>query len=387
MPPTRAARWTTRSGRAVGERGRSAASRSVRSNSALRGTTTSAPRSASLATTTRPRKPDPPVTRTRRRGQNEVMRTTLPASPSPTLFATSRCHRRRWAVRVAFTLEQCWHRVPGGTAVAALELARALARRDEVVAGRRRRPPPAAHRRRRSSPPIAVRQLPLPRPALYEAWLRLRRPPVAARDRTGRRGPRHDDHRPAPLGAARRHGPRPRLPARAGAVHRARGAGLQRRARPDGATPTSCCARRRPRSTTASGAGIGTERLRLVPLGVRPRGAASAGGRRGGPPPARCGRPYVLFVGTLEPRKNLRRLVEAVGAAAAGPRPRGGRPAGLGRRRSPPRSARVRLAGLRRRAHELRALYAGADVVRATRACGRASACRCSRRWPTAHPS
>ena len=29
-------------------------------------------------------------------------------------------------VRVAYTLEQCWHRVPGGTAVSALEVARAV---------------------------------------------------------------------------------------------------------------------------------------------------------------------------------------------------------------------------------------------------------------------
>ena len=29
-------------------------------------------------------------------------------------------------VRVAYTLEQCWHRVPGGTAVSAIEVARAL---------------------------------------------------------------------------------------------------------------------------------------------------------------------------------------------------------------------------------------------------------------------
>ena len=31
------------------------------------------------------------------------------------------------AVRVAYTLEQCWHDAPGGTAVAAIEVARRLA--------------------------------------------------------------------------------------------------------------------------------------------------------------------------------------------------------------------------------------------------------------------
>ena len=80
-------------------------------------------------------------------------------------------------MRVAFTLEQCWHVVPGGTAVAALELARALDDRKDVelvgVAARHRSDPPDPWR-----PPIQVRQLPLPRLALYEAWHRLRRPSV-----------------------------------------------------------------------------------------------------------------------------------------------------------------------------------------------------------------
>jgi glycosyltransferase involved in cell wall biosynthesis len=40
-------------------------------------------------------------------------------------------------VRVAYTLEQCWHRVPGGTAVSALEVARAMThvRRDVELVG------------------------------------------------------------------------------------------------------------------------------------------------------------------------------------------------------------------------------------------------------------
>ncbi len=36
------------------------------------------------------------------------------------------------AMRVAYTLEQCWHRVPGGTAVATLRIAQALAKIDGV---------------------------------------------------------------------------------------------------------------------------------------------------------------------------------------------------------------------------------------------------------------
>ena len=53
------------------------------------------------------------------------------------------------AVRVAYTLEQCWHRVPGGTAVAALEVARALQERPDLdvigVAGRHRGSPTAGY--------------------------------------------------------------------------------------------------------------------------------------------------------------------------------------------------------------------------------------------------
>ena len=62
-------------------------------------------------------------------------------------------------MRVAVTLEQCWHTVPGGTAIAALELVRALLLRDEVqlvgVAARHRNPPDEQW-----EPPLPVRSLP-----------------------------------------------------------------------------------------------------------------------------------------------------------------------------------------------------------------------------------
>ena len=80
-------------------------------------------------------------------------------------------------MRIAYTLEQCWHRVPGGTAVAALELARALDERPGLelvgVAARHRHQPPEQWR-----PPITVFHLPLHRIALYESWHYLRRPRV-----------------------------------------------------------------------------------------------------------------------------------------------------------------------------------------------------------------
>src|SRR5690606_32371526 len=79
-------------------------------------------------------------------------------------------------MRVAVVIEQCWHRVPGGTARAALEQIAAVAAAggvDQVgVADRHRRPPAPAWR-----PAIPVRHLPLPRLALYRSWHRRRRPP------------------------------------------------------------------------------------------------------------------------------------------------------------------------------------------------------------------
>jgi glycosyltransferase involved in cell wall biosynthesis len=80
-------------------------------------------------------------------------------------------------LRVAYTLEQCWHKVPGGSAAAAIHVARRLAARPDVeligVAGRHRRQPDPAFR-----PPAAVRSLPLARPFLYEAWNRFEWPLV-----------------------------------------------------------------------------------------------------------------------------------------------------------------------------------------------------------------
>ncbi|GIG29908.1 hypothetical protein Cma02nite_25080 [Cellulomonas marina] len=73
------------------------------------------------------------------------------------------------------TVEQCWQRVPGGSATYLVELAAALSARDDVrVTGLR-----AAHRpgsRPDPEPPVPVRSAALPRVALYEAWNRTRLP-------------------------------------------------------------------------------------------------------------------------------------------------------------------------------------------------------------------
>jgi glycosyltransferase involved in cell wall biosynthesis len=81
-------------------------------------------------------------------------------------------------VRVAYTLEQCWHPTPGGTAVAALRIARELqARPDEIellfVAGKHSAAPTPEFR-----PSGSVAMLPLARPWLYESWTRLNWPKV-----------------------------------------------------------------------------------------------------------------------------------------------------------------------------------------------------------------
>src|SRR5690349_16115331 len=81
------------------------------------------------------------------------------------------------ALRVAMTLEQCWHRVPGGTGVAGIEMARAVAAHEEVdvigVAAFHRAEPPVPWK-----PPVPVKHLPLPRLAMYETWHRIRWPKV-----------------------------------------------------------------------------------------------------------------------------------------------------------------------------------------------------------------
>jgi glycosyltransferase involved in cell wall biosynthesis len=216
-------------------------------------------------------------------------------------------------MRVAVTIEQSWHRVPGGTAQAVLGLLRALVATapdlDLVgVAARHAEAPPSAW-----AVPVPVAHLALPRPALYEAWHLpgpLRRPFVERA--TGAvdvvhatavavpacRAPLvatvHDLAFLADRSHATRHG------------HRffRRGLELARaHARlvlvPSSATAAECVA-----------AGIGRDRLRVIPWGVEvpvlAPGAVTAVRRR-----HRLERPYVLFAGTVEPRKNLRRLVEA----------------------------------------------------------------------------
>jgi glycosyltransferase involved in cell wall biosynthesis len=212
-------------------------------------------------------------------------------------------------VRVAYTLEQCWHPVPGGTAVAALALARALLAHGGVdlvgVAGRHLHPPRPEFR-----PPIAVRPLLLARPWLYEAWNRFGHPTVERAT-----GPVDVCHStlaiPAPTRAARVvtvhdvafvHAPE-RFTAHGARVMRA---GLERCR----AVDLVLC----PSRTTSDdlvALGFDPGRVRVIPWGVEPQLVHADDVAR---VRARFGLPerFVLFVGTLEPRKNLARLAEAV---------------------------------------------------------------------------
>ena len=94
------------------------------------------------------------------------------------------------------------------------------------------------------------------------------------------------------------------------------------------------------------------------------------------PPRPRTARPFLLFVGTVEPRKNLARLIAAVASArpAAAARRRRGRRMGrsdsapAGRRRAVPRASCPRCTSA--------ALYAGAERVLLPEHLRRGSGCR-----------
>jgi len=207
------------------------------------------------------------------------------------------------------TLEQCWHRVPGGTALAAVDLARELSRGPAVevigVTAWHRRLPAAPFR-----PPVAVRRLPLHRLALYESWHLLRRPAVeratGAVDVIHATGlampPRsapivltvHDlafVHHPEHFSAPGRRFFRQSLD-------------LARR----DADLVLCSSRATLADCVA--AGFDENRLRHVPLGIDPEPVDDAQAARVRKAYS-LSRPYVLWVGTIEPRKNLAGLLDA----------------------------------------------------------------------------
>ena len=220
-------------------------------------------------------------------------------------------------MRIAYTLEQCWHRVPGGTGIAAIEVARELALRPDVevigVAGRHRHPPTDGF-----VPPIAVSSLPIGRPLLYRSWLRLGWPKVESVV---------DD-------AVLVHSttiipPATSLPLivtihdlaflRHPDFFTARGNKVFRRSLEivrDKAAMVLCSSQATIDDCVT--AGIDSDRLRLVPLGVTTHAITDTDRARVRATydlPER----FVLFVGTLEPRKNLARLIAALDSIRGAP--------------------------------------------------------------------
>jgi len=213
-------------------------------------------------------------------------------------------------VRVAYTLEQCWHRVPGGTGVAAMRIAEAMSDERDVtllgVAGRHKHVPDDPW-----SPAIPIAHLPVGGPLLYDLWLRRRWPKVERAT-----GPVDVAHAttliPCPTDA-----PLVVTVHDLAFVHDAtqftrRGNAVFRRsleATRQRADLVLCSSR-----TTMNDcvdAGLASDRLRLVPLGVDADKVDDDEVARVAAlyhlPPR-----YLLFVGTVEPRKNLRGLAEAV---------------------------------------------------------------------------
>lgn len=212
-------------------------------------------------------------------------------------------------MRVAVTVEQCWHRVPGGTATAALGTLGALTQRPDMrvvgVAGAHLRPPRAG-----LVPPVPVRMLPLWRPILYPAWQWLRRPgveratgPVDVIWASGLVVP----PRTAPMVVTvhdlvwRFH---PELCTRRGLRLFRRALAMTHRDADVVVCPSEATAR------DCEAAGIARHRLRVVPWGVdsevtpdeRVERVLDRHRIRGN---------YILWVGTVEPRKNLAALVRA----------------------------------------------------------------------------
>lgn len=212
---------------------------------------------------------------------------------------------------MAYTLEQCWHRVPGGTASATIRLGQQLAQRNELtllgVAGRHRRMPLPPW-----TPPVPTSHLPLASPWLYETWLRFGWPKVEMAT-----GPVDVCHAttliPCPSDAplvvtihdlAFLHDPSQFSKHGVRVFHDSLDA-VRRRAE-----LVLCCSQ-----TTLDDceqAGIARSRLRLVPWGVDTDQADAATIARVRSA-YRLPEQFVLFVGTLEPRKNLVRLAQAMG--------------------------------------------------------------------------
>ena len=211
-------------------------------------------------------------------------------------------------MKVAMTIESLWHRVPGGTARYTAELAAALDRRsDTSVVGLA-----ALHRGAPSAPwasPVPVVSMGLPRPALYEAWTR-----------SSRISPDNRIDGAQVLHATSVVAPPTRLPLvvtvhdlafsdpRAGFSKRARRL-LERAWRTVTDRADAVIAPSQATAQELVAGGLSSARLHVVAEGVRAAPVSAADRAR---VRQRYGlqRPFVLSVGTMEPRKNIGGVLE-----------------------------------------------------------------------------
>jgi glycosyltransferase involved in cell wall biosynthesis len=250
------------------------------------------------------------------------MRMSAVSDPPPSL--TTWTVRSR-LVRVALNVEQLLYRSPGGVGRYTAQLAK-LTDVDVV-------PFTARHPRteideamdRFGVPRRTPRVQALPRPVLYEAWHRFGRPALRVGDVDVVHAPSVavPPHGPVPL-VVTVHDAAPELypeafPARGLRFHRQGLAATVARADLVIAVSHTAAA-----EITAR-AGIPADRVRVVHNGVTAPGidpaAADAARTRLGV----AGRPYVLWVGSLEPRKNVGTLVAAMARLAGRRRPGGPR--------------------------------------------------------------
>lgn len=217
--------------------------------------------------------------------------------------------------RVGAVVEQCWHRVPGGTAASTVRSLEALVQRADWevvgVAAAHRGPPGVL-----AVPPVEVYHMGLPRAALYEAWHRLRRPSIQAT--TGRLDVVHATGGAVPpAGGAELvvtvHDlaflAYPQYFSKRGAAFMSRAWTLAKRHAglvvvPSQHTLEDCVTH-----------GLDADRLRVVPWGVS---ATSVSGQARDDVRFRYRLPprFLLWVGTAEPRKNLKSLISAVARSA-----------------------------------------------------------------------
>lgn len=225
-------------------------------------------------------------------------------------------------MRVALNVEQLLYRSPGGVGRYTAQLATLLPAGggDEVVTFTARHPraevTAAMARFGVPGPPPAI--LSLPRPVLYEVWHRFGWPSVDVGDVDVIHAPSVavPPRRATPLvvtvhDAAAALFPET-FPKRGLHFHRLGIAAAARRA--DLVITVSQAAA----AEIVDHSAIGAERIRVVangvdPVTLEPEAAAAARSRLGV-----ADRPYVLWVGSLEPRKNVRTLVAAMALLARG---------------------------------------------------------------------